>query len=187
MCRNFVNIWLGKWTVNTIWQWFIWVYIQTVTLQKHRSVRLNTADYSHSEETQLLCGLLYWLWHLCMDYYTDWGISAPLYSFAVVNIIRGWVSEQFLNGTSAKYRLYSAIQIKSWRKITIARHVLLCCSMEAMWSVCWEPFNTTTWCLGCTMRTHVPRRLSQTLADVNPHLSLLPIEIRYSTELNKLS
>jgi len=25
----------------------------------------------------------------------------------------GWVSEQFLNGTSAQYRLYSAIQIKS--------------------------------------------------------------------------
>jgi len=27
---------------------------------------------------------------------------------------RGWVSEQFLNGTSAQYRLYSAIQIQKW-------------------------------------------------------------------------
>ena len=33
------------------------------------------------------------------------------------------MSEQFLNGTSAKYRQYSAIEIESRRKITVENYV----------------------------------------------------------------
>ena len=46
-------------------------------------------------------------------------LSDLTYSNYLIFFTKGseWVSEQFLNGTSAQYRLYRAIQIKSWEKI----------------------------------------------------------------------